>query len=444
MTETSAVHVDSSTSFTSKQERKAATAGAIGTVVEWYDYGLYGTASALFIGPLFFSGADPFIASLAAFATFAIGFLVRPLGGIILGRLGDIYGRKPVLIGTVVLMGATTFLMGCLPTYESVGAWAPILLVTLRILQGFGAGAELAGAFTYVSESSTRKNRAFLTSFSSAATAFGIFLGTAVFALMNATISAGNMLAWGWRVPFLASAVIVVVALLIRHRLEDSPEYVAVKKAQAAAKVAQHRTSLVQLIRERPIAFLAGFLVPATIGFSGYVISVYSLSYITKNLGVSTQVGLIAVLLMGGLSAVACVAFGRLADKLGSHRLMIAGAVFSALFTVPFFLLLNTGNPVLIILAIVVGYAFGWGICAAAQGEFLPSLFDTEHRFTGVATTRELSSALLAGPAPFIAAALTGAGGGQPWLISVAVVVAAVLTIIGTLLGVRQRQVFAA
>ncbi|WP_158252943.1 MFS transporter [Cryobacterium sp. Y62] len=433
------------TSITAPKERtphsakRIAAAGAIGTVVEWFDYGLYGIAAALFIRPLFFSDADPIVGTLLAFATFAVGFLARPIGGIVLSHFGDKHGRKPVMMFTIILMGLSTVLMGFLPTDQQIGVWAPVLLVLLRLLQGFGAGAELAGAFTWVTESAQPKNRAFLASFSSAATTFGIFLGTVFFVVANALVDEKTMLDWGWRVPFIASSVIVVIALLVRSKIEDSPEF---ERAKAAAEATPHvvsqRFPLAQIFVNHKVAFLAAFLTPTVIGVGAYVISVYSLSYITNDLQVPAQVGLTGVLLLGAVSSVTCVLFGKLADKIGSAKVMIIGASFSILFAVPYFMLLNTGDPVLIVGAMVVAYAIGWGACAGAQGEFLASLFDTKHRFSGVATTRELSSALIAGPAPFVAALLTALSGGAPWLVAALVAVASAMTIIGALIGARE------
>jgi len=425
--------------ITPQTQRRATIAGAIGTVVEWYDFGLYGTASALFLGPLFFSGASPAFAVLAAFATFAVGFAIRPLGGIILGNLGDRYGRKPVLILTVILMGSATFLVGCLPTSLQIGVGAPILLVLLRLLQGFGAGAELAGAFTFVHESSTKKRRGFTTGISAAAAGFGQFLGNLGFFILNSTLSTHDMLAWGWRIPFLASAIIVVVAILVRRKLQESPELVKLR-AQARLQAAPRRLPLAEIFRNRPVAWLAGFLVPAMVGFVGYTTQTFGVSFAVNQVKVSSQVTLTALLIMGIVSTITCILFGLLADKIGPHRVLYLGAACSIIWAFPFFALLQTGNTALVIVAIVVSYSLGFSMASAAQGEFLPSLFETRYRFSGVATSREFSSAIIAGPAPFVGAALTIAAGGSPWLVSLAVILACLLTALGTFIGQRQRK----
>jgi len=431
---------EGSTVVTPQIQRRAAIAGAIGTVVEWYDFGLYGTASALFLGPLFFSGADPVFAVLASFATFAVGFAIRPLGGIVLGYLGDRYGRKPVLVLTVILMGSATFLIGCLPTSTQVGVLAPILLVLLRLLQGFGAGAELAGAFTFVRESSTKRRRGFTTGISAAAAGFGQFLGNVGFFILNSTLSTDAMLAWGWRIPFLASIVIVVVAILVRNKLQDSPELIKLREEEAK-KPRPRRIPLVEIVRNRPVAWLAGFLVPTMVGFVGYTTQTFGVSFAVNQGHVSSQVTLTALLIMGVASTVTCIFFGWLADRIGSQRVLYLGALCSIIWAFPFFALIQTGEPVLVIVAIVISYAIGFSMASAAQGDFLPSLFETRYRFSGVATSREFSSALVAGPAPFVGAALTLAAGGSPWLVSVALIVACLLTALGTFIGQRQRRI---
>jgi MFS transporter, MHS family, shikimate and dehydroshikimate transport protein len=421
---------------------RATVASALGTVSEWYAYGIYGTASALYIGPLFFSNSDPTTATIAAFATFAVGYFARPLGGIILGQFGDRRGRKAMLMLTISIMAAAAFLVGCLPTYAQVGVWAPILLVLLRLIEGFGAGAELAGALTFVNESAPPRKRAFFTSFMGAASYTGILLGTATFAILNATLSSDQMLAWGWRVPFLLSGLIVIVPLVMRFRISESEAFTVV-----SSEVVRQPVPILQLLRERKAAIAAGFLSQAVIGFSSFVVAVFALSYLTNTLGLPPQQGLISLIIAGCISIVAALLFGRLADRIGAVRVLILSGVLSALFAFPFFLLLNTKDPVLIVLAIAVGYSLTFGLTSGAQGVFLPSLFDTKYRLSGVAISRELANALLGGTAPLVAAALVAALGGAPWLVASAMILAGLLTLTGALVGVpllRRRNETAA
>ncbi|MET0188368.1 MAG: MFS transporter, partial [Pseudonocardia sediminis] len=476
--------------------RRAAVAGGVGSVVEWYDYGLYGIAAALYIRPLFFSGASELTGTLLSLATFAVGFVARPVGGIVLGWAGDRWGRRPVLLFTVLLMGIATTLMGVLPTAATAGVLAPILLVALRLVQGFGAGAELAGAFVYVTESAPPRRQAFLASFSSAATSVGLLLSTAVFAVLELVLPEGDMLAYGWRIPFLLSAVVVIAALVARSRIEESAAFRAStgdssgRDPVAIAPEAAHPAPNVpgpdalaagggvsggavsdgaasegaasggapsgsavsggavsdgavsdgavsdgavsdlpgEADRGGARSWAAGLLAPTAVGVGGYVTSVYAISYVTSAQDVSAGVALLGVLLLAAVSAVTCVGFGALSDRIGSARVFLGGTVFLAVFAFPFFALLQTGDPALVVVALVVNYSIGWAACAGAQGKFLAGLFGTRRRFAGVATTRELNSAFLAGPAPFVAAALTGAVGGSPWPVAVMVITAAALT----------------
>lgn len=417
-----------------KNARKAAYAGGIGTLIEWFDYGLFGTASALYLGPLFFSG-DTFAATLSAFATFAVGFAIRPIGGIVLGNLGDVWGRKRVLILTIILMGSATFLMGTLPTIGQVGVLAPILLVFLRLLQGFGAGAEFAGSLTYVAESSNSHNRGFHLSFTSAASAGGTFIGAGLFAIMNGSIPADQMQAWGWRVPFLASGIFVIIGLLVRRRIQDSDDFRAYQARVEANQVKPPKVPLAEVYRHDPRAFWSALLAPSAIGFTSYGVSVFGTSYIVNTLGLPPQLSLITLLCLTGIGTVTCILFGRLADRVGAVRLMIAAALLGISFAVPFFLLLNTKIPFLVVLGGVLGYVIMWSIIAPAQGLLLPKLFDVQYRYSGLALTREICSALTAGPAPLIGAALVGAMGGQPWLMVVAISVALLLSAAGAALG---------
>ena len=452
---------------TGRAARRAAVAGGVGSVVEWYDYGLYGIAAALYIRPLFFTGASELTGTLLSLATFAVGFVARPVGGVVLGWAGDRWGRRPVLLFTVLLMGVSTTLMGVLPTTASAGVLAPVLLVALRLLQGFGAGAELAGAFVFVTESAPPRRQAFLASFSSAATSVGLLLSTAVFAVLELALPDGAMLAYGWRIPFLLSAVVVIAALLVRTRIEESAAFRAARDAPGAgtdrgtdgsgrgrgADTAARGGGVDGAARTDGAArvdgaaradgaarggarsWLAGLLAPTAVGVGGYVTSVYAVSYVTSAQHVSAGVALLGVLALAAVSSVTCVLFGALADRIGSARVFLGGTAFLAVFAFPFLALLQTGEPALIVLALVANYSVGWAACAGAQGKFLPGLFGTRRRFAGVATTRELNSAFLAGPAPFVAAALTGAAGGSPWPVALLVIVAAVLTAVGAALG---------
>lgn len=413
------------------ETRAVVWASAVGTVIEWYDFALYGAAAALIINRQFFPNVDPMIGTLAAFATFAVGFVARPLGGFIVGHIGDRIGRKPALIFTVAVMGVSTVLIGLTPNYESIGIWAPVLLVVFRLAQGFGAGAELAGAIAYVSEYTPRNRRAFFTSIPNAATAAGLVLAVGGFALMRAAFGEEAFIAWGWRVPFIASIAILGVALFIRQRLRESPSF-----EQAKSKVGEsRRLPLADVVRERGRDMFLGFLSVTGHNANAYLLNAFALSYITVTLQLGAQLALTALLVAATVGVVTTPLFGRLADRFGRKPVFIFGAVFNALYVVPLFFLLQTGNPMLVVFAVAAGFAIGFGATSGAQAAFLAELFETRYRYTGIAVTREMNGVLIAGPTPFIATALVAAAGGQPWLVAAYVIACQVLTIVGVALA---------
>ncbi|GAA5174793.1 MFS transporter [Pseudonocardia eucalypti] len=377
------------------------------------------------IGKLFFPQTSSLVGALAAFATFAVGFLARPLGGFIISHIGDRFGRRPALVLTIVLMGASTVLIGLLPTYAQVGVWAPVLLVLLRLLQGFGAGAELAGAITLVAEYTPRNRRAYYTAIPNAATAAGLLLATLSFAAV-AQLPEADLLSWGWRIPFLASALIFLVALYIRSRLGETPAFLEVAREEAK----RGQLPLGQVLRERRKSVALGFLSITGHNANAYVLNTFALSFITGTLGMSKTVGLTAVVLAAITGIVAAPLFGMLADRVGRRFVFIFGAAFVAVMAFPFFGLLQTRQPVLVALAMMAGYGIGFGAMSGAQGAFLSELFATRYRYTGIATARELNGMLVAGPTPLIATALVGLAAGAPWLVAGYLVIAELITIV--------------
>ncbi|MDV3124125.1 MFS transporter [Mycobacterium sp. 21AC1] len=411
------------------QERRVLVAGTVGSIVEWYDFGLFGAASALVIGPLFFSeDLSPTAATLAAFATFAVGFFARPIGGMLIANFGDKFGRKPALIFTLVLMGLSTFLMGCLPTYEHIGLWAPILLVTLRLCQGAGAGAELAGTMTIISETVRPSRRCFATAVPNGATAIGSALGVVTF-LIVATLSGDAFLTWGWRLPFLFSAVIFLVAVFIRNKVEEAPEFVAAKE-RAERKHQVARVPVARLVREHWRPVLIGFGVMVGHQAMSYITTTFALSYITTNLSMPRSVALTASLIASLVGAVLAAVFGAVADRTGPSKVITFGAAFCLLMAFPMFVLMDTRAPVLIGLALILTYSVSFGAMAGGQGAFLVQLFPAEVRFSGVALCRELSGTLIGGPAPLVAASLVIAADGSPWLVGVLLAVCCVVTLV--------------
>lgn len=408
--------------------RRAVTAATIGTVIEWYDYALYGAASALIINKLFFPQFSALGGILAAFATFAVGFFMRPVGGIVIAHFGDKFGRKPALIFTIAIMGAATVGMGLLPTYAQIGIAAPILLALLRLIQGFGAGAEYAGAVTLVSEYVEPKKRGFYTAILQSATVAGIMLATLAFLLVS-WLPEQILMSWGWRVPFLISAVLFFVAFYIRNQLDETPEYVAAMAKSRAADL-ERKVPLGELLRKSPKEIAFGFLAITGHNANAYILSAFALSYMTNTLGMPRTEALTATIIAALCAMLMTPLMGALADRIGNARVYIFGAAFMVIFAVPLFLMLDTKNVYIATLAMSLGYGIGFGGMAGAQGAFLANLFPVRYRFSGIAVSRELNGALIAGPTPFIASALVAMSDGTPQLVAVYLMTCCLLTVI--------------
>ena len=395
--------------------RQAVVAGVIGTVIEWYDYALYGAAASVIIGPLFFPKAVESTAALASFATFAVGFAIRPLGGVVIGHIGDKYGRKPAMLLTIILMGLATVGMGLLPTTASVGVWAAVLLVILRSLQGFGAGAELAGAMTLVAEYAPEKKRGYYIAQVLSAPPAGIALATVAFFLASG-LPKDTLMSWAWRVPFLVSALLFVVALYIRKRLDETPAF-RVARERAAQRQQEQKMPMRDLLRTHKTQVVQGFFALTGHMALTQLVATFSIGFMSsKSVGMDKQDALIAVMI-GTVCAVFTTPFGgMLSDKIGAARVLALGNALGVVFAFPFFLAMKSGNLTVATLAIAFGYGVIIALTSGSQGLFLASLFPTESRFSGTAIARELNGALVAGFTPLIALALVqAAGGGIFW-----------------------------
>ena len=418
--------------------RKAVWAATVGTIIEWYDYALYGAASGLIINKLFFPQLSPVAGVLAAFATFAVGFFTRPLGGLIISHFGDKVGRKPALIFTVSLMGFSTVAIGLLPDYNQVGIAAPLLLMLCRLVQGFGAGAEYAGAVTLVSEYVPASRRGYYTSYLQSATIVGILIATFAF-LAISTMPEPDMLSWGWRVPFLFSALLFVVALYIRNRLDETPEYVAAVE-RADARRRENRVPVGELLRNSPRETLLGFLAVTGHNANAYILNAFALSYMTNTLKMPRTESLMAVIAATAVGIVSTPVIGAISDRIGYAKVYLAGAVFMVLFAFPLFALLDTRNALLATVGMGLAYGLGFGGMAGAQGAFLANLFPTRYRFSGIAFARELNSLLIAGPTPFIATALVSLSDGTPRLVILSLMACCGLTAVSVWFA-RKRTV---
>jgi MFS family permease len=417
------------------QSIRAVVAASAGTFIEWYEYGLYAFVAGLVIAPLYFSGQSDGVAMLATFGAFAVGFIARPVGGIVLGAAGDRWGRRPVLVFSIILMGVATTGLGLLPPYASIGIWAPVLLVLMRLLQGFGAGAELAGAIVYLSESTRKKGRAFAASFMPAASLLGSIIALVLFTVLSASLTRDAFLAWGWRVPFLLGAVLTVVGLILRRRMGESPEFVQVEQERRAGRIAEAKanplTAMWRAMKASPCNWIATLLLPTGLNVTGFVAQAFGISYLSSQIGLGSSETLAVTLVMFVSGLLILPFWGWLSDTIGAKRVLVLCAIGGIPAAFAYFLLLNTREIPLIIVASVMLWCIGWAGGVAAQNIVLPALFRTEYRGSGLTSARELQGGLIAGPAPFIATALVLASGGQPWLVATYLAAAQVVTLIG-------------
>lgn len=419
--------------------RRAVTAAFVGTLIEWYDYALYGAAAALIIGPLFFPQGDPVVEQLAAFATFAVGFVARPLGGFIISHIGDRFGRKPAMLLTIILMAVATVGIGLLPTTATIGLWAPVLLVFFRLVQGFGAGAELAGALTVVSEYTPQSRRGSFVGLVTSGAPGGAFLATLAFTFAS-MLPGDVLLAWAWRVPFLISAVLFLLALWIRNRLEETPAYAAAVEEQHLQARA-NRVPLGEVIAKSPRQLFAGFLSVTGHNVVNYVLSAFALGYLTKTVEMPRNEALIAVLVSSFIAAAIIPFTGMLTDRVGPRRMIMFGGLAGAVLSGPLFLALQSGNMWLAMLAMSAVGIFAMGATSPGTSTFLPNLFPTRYRFTGVAAARELNGAIVAGPTPMIATALIAAANGGIHYVAIFVAVAALLTFASVFIAGKSGEV---
>ncbi|MDE0801102.1 MAG: MFS transporter [Rhodospirillaceae bacterium] len=402
--------------------KKVATASFIGTALEGYDFLLYASAAALVFGQLFFPVVDdPVMQTLLAYSTFAVGFIARPIGGIIAGHYGDKIGRKPMLVLTLTVMGITTMLIGFLPTYAQIGIAAPILLTLLRFVQGLAYGGEWGGAVLMVIEYAPENRRGFWGSIPQAAVPFGFLLATAVLSF-SISISGDQFLVWGWRIPFILSILPVLVGLYIRMKIDETPEFQKIREQSAAAQA-----PLVEAVTKywKQIILATGVFVLVSGPY--YIIISFMLSYATGTLGIDREVILTSVLIASAVQIFACVGFATLSDKVGRRPVMFGGGIFMLLYAFPLFWLVNTGDPLIIGVAMSLGL-FGLGALYGPVAAFFAELFASNVRYTAASLGYQVGQIFGGGIAPFVSTGLLAMTGGAYWPVPVYMMV---LTAIG-------------
>lgn len=409
-------------------------ASFLGTALEWYDFFIYGAVAALVFGKIFFPSYDPMTGVLLAFGTFTVGFIARPLGALLFGHLGDTVGRKPVLVMTLMLMGVSTVGIGLLPTYEQIGVTSAFLLILMRIGQGLALGGEWGGAVLMAAENGDEKNRGYYTSWAQIGVPVGNLLSVAVIGTVSLVASEEQFLSWGWRIPFLASVVLILVGLWVRSGLHESPEF-----AELTEKRETQTRPLVELVKKHPRELLVACFVRIGTDVAFYVFSLFVLTYVTTRLGVQRSVALQGVLIASAIQIVVIPFVASLSDRYGRRGIFLIGSIGAAAWSFPFFTMLDTRDPTLITLAICGAMTF-WALMYGPLAAFISELFPTNVRYSGISLGFQLAGIFGGGLAPLIATSLLREFD-TAMAISIYVALALTLTTIAMLMSGNRRDV---
>jgi MHS family shikimate/dehydroshikimate transporter-like MFS transporter len=412
--------------------RVVALASLVGTSIEWYDFFLYNTAAALVFNKLFFPTFDPFAGTMLAFATYAVGFAARPIGAIVIGHYGDKVGRRSMLVLTLMMMGIATVCVGLLPTYASIGIWAPVLLVILRLIQGFGVGGQWGGAVLMTVEHAPAGKRGFYGSWPQIGVPAGLLTSTIVFRLFS-KLPADQFLSWGWRVPFLLSIVLVGIGLLIRMKVLETPSFEKIKQTHSVA-----RQPVVEVLRKYPKQVLQAAGMRCAENGAFYIYSAFMLVYATQHSHIDRDVALDGIMIASACEFIAVPAYGALTDRIGRRPVYMFGAIMTALLAFPLFWLFDTGSTALVTLALLLVFLFSHAPMYAPQGAFFSELFGTSVRYSGASLGAQLSAAVAGGFSPLIATALLPTYG--PNAIALYIILMAVITIVSVWSAVETMR----
>ena len=399
-----------------------AFASAIGTTIEWYDFFLFGVVTPLVLNKLFFPNFDPLVGTLLAYTTFFVGFISRPIGGIIFGHYGDRIGRKTVLVLTILIMGIATFLIGCLPTYASVGIWAPVMLLFLRIFQGIGIGGEWGGAVLMAVEHSPAGRRGFYGSWPQIGVPAGLLLSSGMVYLLS-YLPEADFFSWGWRIAFLISAVLVAVGLYIRLKIMETPAFTRIQETSKVAHV-----PFFELIRTHGKNTLLGLGARYIEGVTFNIFGVFVVGYLAGTLGLPRQTALSGVMIASAIMIIMLPIYGTLSDRVGRRRMFAIAGLLIGILSFPSFWLMQTKEPLLIWLAIAIPFAIVYPAVYGPQAALFSELFDTRVRYTGISFVYQFSGIYASGLTPIIATALLPAGGNKPWLICLYVLIVSIIS----------------
>ncbi|KJK07270.1 major facilitator transporter [Burkholderiaceae bacterium 16] len=422
-----------------KAIRKVVMASVIGATIEWYDFFLYGVVAGIVFNKLYFPAGDPLVATMLAYTTFAVGFLTRPLGGVIFGHFGDRIGRKSMLVMTLMIMGVSTFLIGLVPTYDSIGLWAPVLLLLLRVFQGIGLGGEWGGAVLMAYEYAPPHRKGFYASLPQIGLAIGLCLASGVVALLSLLLTDAQFLAWGWRVAFIVSAAMVFVGMYIRLNVKETPEFAAVKRQNAETQI-----PFVDMMRRYPGNILKGMGARYIDGVFFNIFGVFSITYLTQTINISRTQALVGVMASAVVMCFFIPFFGGLSDRIGRTRVYFWGSLITAFSSLPaFWLMLNGGQNVMLLwLSIVVPFGIFYAAVYGPEAALFCELFDAKVRYTGISFVYQFSGIFASGITPIVATALLKSGGGAPWQICAYVVFAGVVSALcAALIGRQMRRV---
>ena len=413
--------------------RRILIASLVGSSIEWFDYFLYGTVSALVFNQLFFVNEDPTIGLLLSYASFALAFFIRPFGGVIFSHIGDRIGRKKTLVLTLSLMGVATFGMGLLPTYQAVGIWAPILLITLRLVQGLGIGGEWGGALLLAVEYAPAEKRGLFGAIPQMGVTIGMLLGTIALSIMT-LLPENAFMTWGWRIPFIFSALLVFFGLWIRKGIDETPSFKKVKESGEVPKL-----PIVETLKNywREVLIAVGAKVVETAPF--YIFSTFVVSYATSNLGFSRTATLTAVMIATIITTILIPFMGKLSDTIGRKKLFIGGTIGMALFAFPYFWLLQQKSVLLLIVATVIGLGVIWAPITAVLGTMFSEIFDARIRYTGITLGYQIGAALAGGTAPLVATALLNRFNNSYVPVAIYIIFASVLSL-AAIWAVKDRS----
>lgn len=417
--------------------RKVVASSLIGATIEWYDFFLYGVMASLIFNHQYFPSADPMVSTMLAYATFAVGFISRPLGGIIFGHFGDRVGRKNMLVFTLVLMGVATFAIALIPTYQSIGIWAPILLLTCRIVQGLGLGGEWGGAVLMTYEHAPENKRGFYASLPQMGLAIGLCSAASIVAVLSGVLSNDAFAAWGWRIGFLVSAGLVFVGLYIRLTVSETPEFANIKAQNSASRI-----PFVEMAKKYPGNIAKGMGVRYIDGVFFNIFAVFIIGYLVNHLHLDRTDALTGVIVASVVMCFFIPYFGALSDRVGRTQTYFWGSLITGISALPaFWLMAHFSSHMLVVwLSIIIPFGIFYASIYGPEAALFCELFDTRVRYTGISFVYQFSGIFASGITPMIAAALLVAGNGTPWLVVAYTIFAGLVSALCALLIGRSRR----